>query len=337
MVLSQDEFSLINAYQRDFPLAPRPYAELGAKHGIGEMEVISTYRDMVASGALSRIGVVFRPNTVGASTLAAMAVPEARLEEVARTVSSQSEVNHNYQREHRLNLWFVVAGSSPACVESAIVTIERDTGFKVLRLPLLEEFHIDLGFDLADGSVPRNACSTPAAPTARLELNTRERALVAALDAGIPLCGNPYAALGRQCDMSEAEVIRHLGEWVKAGVVRRIGTVVRHRPLGFRANAMVVWNVPDAEVSTLGRRAAADPAVTLCYRRPRAGEAWPYNLFCMFHGRERDAVRDSVRRVAIETGLDQYPSDILFSTRCFTQRGARYAESAPLQSMKAAS
>ena len=333
MVLSQDEFSLINAHQRDFPLTPRPYAELGAKHSVSETAVINTYRDMMTSGALSRIGVIFRPNTVGASTLAAMAVPEARLEEVARTVSSQSEVNHNYQREHRLNLWFVVAGSSPECVERAIVRIERTTGIDVLRLPLLEEFHIDLGFDLADGSVPRKA----PVPTSRVEMSTRERALVAALDAGIPLCANPYAALGRQCDMSEAEVIRHLTVWVNAGVVRRIGTVVRHRPLGFRANAMVVWNVPDAEVSTLGRRAAADPSVTLCYRRARAGSEWPYNLFCMFHGRERDAVRDSVRRVAIETGLEQYPSEILFSTRCFTQRGARYAESAPVQSLRAAS
>jgi DNA-binding Lrp family transcriptional regulator len=335
MVLSQDEFSLINAHQRDFPLVPRPYAELGAKHGISEAEVIDTYRDMIASGALSRIGVVFRPNTVGASTLAAMAVPEDRLEEIARTVSSQSEVNHNYQREHRLNLWFVVAGSSPECVERAIATIERDTGIDVLRLPLLEEFHIDLGFDLADGSVPRMV----PAPTARLELNTRERALVAALDAGMPLCANPYATLGRQCDMSEAEVIRRLTVWVNAGIVRRIGTVVRHRPLGFRANAMVVWNVPDGEVSALGRRAAVDPAVTLCYRRARVGGAWPYNLFCMFHGRERDAVRDSIRRVAIETGLERYPSEILFSTRCFTQRGARYAESvpAPAQSLRVAS
>lgn len=333
MVLSHDEFSLINAHQRDFPLVPRPYAELGVKHGVSEAGVIATYRDMIASGALSRIGVVFRPNTVGASTLAAMAVPEARLEEVARTVSSQSEVNHNYQREHRFNLWFVVAGPSPDCVERAIVKIERDTGIDVLRLPLLEEFHIDLGFDLADGSVPRNV----RAPTARVEMNTRERALVAALDAGMPLCANPYATLGRQCDMSEAEVIRRLTTWVNAGIVRRIGTVVRHRPLGFRANAMVVWNVPDAEVSTLGRRAAADPAVTLCYRRARAGEAWPFNLFCMFHGRERDAVLQSIRRVAIETGLEQYPSEILFSTRCFTQRGARYAESSPAQTLKAAS
>lgn len=322
MVLTSDEFSLINAHQRDFPLLPRPYAELGLRHGLSEAGVIATYRDMIASGALSRIGVVFRPNTVGASTLAAMTVPDARLEEVAQIVSSQPEVNHNYQREHRYNLWFVVAGSSPGCVERAIARIEQRTGIAVLRLPLLEEFHIDLGFDLADGSVPREV----PAPTQRVELDACGRALVAALDAGVPLCEHPYAALGRQADMSEAQVIGRITAWVQAGIVRRVGTVVRHRPLGFRANAMVVWNVPDNEVSALGRRAAADAAVTLCYRRDRAGADWPYNLFCMFHGRQRDAVRNNIRRLAAATGLDRFDSEILFSTRCFTQRGARYAE-----------
>ncbi len=155
-------------------------------------------------------------------------------------------------------------------------------------------------------------------------LDERDRALVRAVQGGLPLVPRPYAAVAAAAGMSEAEVISRLRRLAERDVIRRLGVVVRHRELGYTANAMVVWDVPDDRVAGLGRCLAAYPFVTLCYRRPRRPPAWPYNLFCMIHGRSREGVLAQVEQLVRECGLDALPRAVLFSRRCFKQRGAWY-------------
>ncbi len=155
-------------------------------------------------------------------------------------------------------------------------------------------------------------------------LDERDRALVRAVQGGLPLVPRPYAAVAAAAGMSEAEVISRLRRLAERGVIRRLGVVVRHRELGYTANAMVVWDVPDDRVAKLGRCLAAYPFVTLCYRRPRRPPAWPYNLFCMIHGRSREGVLAQVDQLVRECGLDALPRAVLFSRRRFKQRGAWY-------------
>ena len=316
------EFALLNATQRAFPLVPRPFAEVGRRLGLSEEEVLQRYRALAAAGMLSRVGAVFRPNTVGASALAALAVAESDLARVAELVSAQPEVNHNYEREHAWNLWFVVAARNEAEVEQALRRIESLTGLRALRLPLVEEFHIDLGFDLATGDAPREGGAPPRRP--RAALGEREQAVVAALADGLPLTAEPYAEIGRRAGCSGDEVVALLARWLDEGILRRFGAVVRHRPLGYAANAMTVWDVPDDRMREAGRRLAVQPEVTLCYARPRRLPDWPYNLFCMVHGRERSAVRAAIDRVTAAAELGSCQREILFSRHCHVQRGARY-------------
>ena len=146
--LSNPKRQLLNISQRDFPLVPQPYAALGDKLGLSEDEVIGMIGEMMELGELTRVGATIRPNTIGASTLAAMAVDEERLAEVADVVSSLPSVNHNYRREHRFNLWFVVVAESTQGVQGVLDHIRDETGIEVLNLPLEQPFHIDLGFDL---------------------------------------------------------------------------------------------------------------------------------------------------------------------------------------------
>lgn len=146
--LSAFELGLLNDYQRDFPLEPRPFARIAADRGTSEAAVMAAYADLAAAGAVSRIGAVVRPHRAGHSTLAAMAVPAARLAEVAALVNGYDEVNHNYEREHALNLWFVVTAADAARVAAVLAAIAGRTGLEVLDLPLEEAFRIDLGFDL---------------------------------------------------------------------------------------------------------------------------------------------------------------------------------------------
>jgi DNA-binding Lrp family transcriptional regulator len=143
---SELERRIVDFYQHGFPLEPRPFAAIGERLGVSEAEVIAALERLEARGALGRIGAVIPPNRVGASTLAAMAVPPERLEAVADLVSSHEAVNHNYEREHEFNLWFVVAAPSRAAVGAVLREINARTGLEVLDLPLEGAYHIDLGF-----------------------------------------------------------------------------------------------------------------------------------------------------------------------------------------------
>jgi DNA-binding Lrp family transcriptional regulator len=318
-MLDATEFLLVNPWQRGFPLVPRPFEELGRKAGLSEADTLARLVSVREKGIIDRIGPVFRPNTVGASSLAAMAVPPERLAAVAAFVSGQRGVNHNYEREHRYNLWFVATGATQAEVQGTLSFIEDSSGLPLLRLPLVEEFHIDLGFDLDGRAAPR---ASP--PRGLPELTAAERKLVAAVAAGLPLVAAPYEELARQLGSTQAEVISLLGKMLDDGRIRRIGAVIRHRRLGYQANAMTVWDLPDCAVSEIGRGLAAEAAVTLCYRRARALPEWPYNLYCMVHGRERNRGLDEVNRLSAAHGLEAYPRAILFSERCFSQRAAKY-------------
>jgi len=146
--LTHIERRLLNDFQHDFPLSPTPYANIAHELGVSEAEVLTTLTRLQQQGAVSRVGAVLRPNTVGVSTLAAMAVPNAELETVAALVSAYPEVNHNYEREHTLNLWFVVTAPDSARLQQVLDEISRRSGYEVLPFPLLEDYHIDLGFDL---------------------------------------------------------------------------------------------------------------------------------------------------------------------------------------------
>jgi DNA-binding Lrp family transcriptional regulator len=158
-----------------------------------------------------------------------------------------------------------------------------------------------------------------------MELSERDRRLVAAIEDGLPLVSRPYAAVGARIGLGEAEVIEALRRLIAAGVIKRFGVIVRHGELGYRANAMVVWDVPDERVAHAGQRLAELPLVTLCYRRPRHPPVWPYNLFCMIHGRDRRRVEAQIERITVAAGLAALPRAVLFSRRRFKQRGARYA------------
>ena len=146
--LSPLERRLLDEFQRDFPLVESPFAAIAQKLGSDESQVIETLARLAGRGYISRVGVVFEPRRIGYGVLAALAVPQGRMEEVAALVSSQPEVNHNYEREHSYNLWFVVTAESKARAETVLEHIERRTELEALRLPLERSYHIDLGFPL---------------------------------------------------------------------------------------------------------------------------------------------------------------------------------------------
>jgi|SaaInl4_135m_RNA_FD_contig_21_3591305_length_756_multi_4_in_0_out_0_2 siroheme decarboxylase len=146
--LTELDRRLLDSFQRGFPLDPSPFAAIAEAVGSDEETVLAAYRVLQDEGFVSRIGPVVAPHRAGWSTLAAMAVEPAALEETAARVSAHPAVNHNYEREHRLNLWFVVTAPDEAAGIVALDEIAAETGRKVIDLPLIEAFHIDLGFPI---------------------------------------------------------------------------------------------------------------------------------------------------------------------------------------------
>ncbi|WP_374495094.1 Lrp/AsnC family transcriptional regulator [Zoogloea sp.] len=318
------DFRLLNEFQRGFPLVSQPWAALGEHLHCSATEVMARLVSLRDAGKISRVGPVFAPNRIGASTLAAMAVPESALPQVAMRVSAFPGVNHNYRREHRYNLWFVANACDEIALERLLHDMGAATGCPAIALPLLEEYHIDLGFDLSNGRRTRHTVG----PVQRQALTRSEWGLIDRLQDGLPWVARPFQAVGDAAGLGEGRVLATLSRWLADGMLRRFGVVVRHRELGWRANAMCVWQVPEDQVSAFGHALAAQDGVSLCYRR-RTAPDWPYNLFCMIHGQGREAVEARRAALADQIGLGAFPSAVLFSTDCYKQCGARYQ--APLE------
>ena len=144
------------------------------------------------------------------------------------------------------------------------------------------------------------------------------------LEEGLPLEASPYRLLAERIGATEDQVLAQVQQWQRDGLFRRVGLVLKHRALGIHANAMLVLDIPDAEVDAVGERLSAAPGVNLCYRRPRRLPHWPY-LFCMVHGRERASVTAHIAALLAELGLSERPHKLLFSTRAYKQCGGRFA------------
>ena len=141
---------LIDRFQHGMPLCPEPYKEMARILGCRESQILACLQEMDQAGSLSRIGPVFEHSRAGASTLAALAVPAERLQQVAELVNQYPEVNHNYAREHFYNLWFVLTGPDRPHLARVLKELERDTGLMPLDLPMVTAFRIDLGFALGE-------------------------------------------------------------------------------------------------------------------------------------------------------------------------------------------
>ena len=152
-----------------------------------------------------------------------------------------------------------------------------------------------------------------------------DRRIIAATQAGLPLCEMPYDAVAEALGIEPGEVMSRVETMLARGVIRRIGAVPNHYALGYRANGMSVWNIPDRQVSELGRQVGALDFVTHCYRRPRHLPHWPYNLFAMVHGQGRTEVELKVAQIAALLGEADLGHEVIYSTRVLKKTGLRIA------------
>ena len=160
-------------------------------------------------------------------------------------------------------------------------------------------------------------------PASESIIDDVDRRLIVATQKGLPLDPHPYNIVADEIGITESEVRQRLERMQDTGVIRRIGAVPNHYRLGYRANGMTVWNVPDEKINDLGKKVGALDFVSHCYHRPRHLPEWPYNLFAMVHAKEHDEAMRLVDKIAELLGDDNLGSEVLFSTRILKKSGLR--------------
>jgi DNA-binding Lrp family transcriptional regulator len=314
----------INRWQGNFPLVEMPYALVADELGIDSADLIALIQDLLEQGILSRFGPLYDADSMGGGlTLAALSVPKESYETTARMVNAMPEVAHNYQREHRLNMWFVVATETPDLLQATIARIEQEVNLPVYNFPKLQTFYLGLWLDLDE----EDKVSTIPVPgplkQGGMIIDELDRKIVRATQAGLPLQAEPYSEVAKDCGCDTQTIIQRMQRMLNCGVIRRIGAVPNHYRLGLHANGMSVWDVDDERLLELGSRVGRLDFVSHSYERPRHLPLWPYNLFAMIHGHDREEVMQKQAQVAALLGSDCRHSDLLFSTRILKKTGLR--------------
>ena len=324
--LDETDQRLLNLIQTAFPLASRPFAELGEELGETEQEVMQRYRRLKDDRIIRQVSAIFDTRKLGyRSSLVATSVPEDRIQEAADLISAHPGVSHNYRRDHEFNIWWTIAAPPSEDLEAHVAALHRLTAATSTRiLPTLKLYKIGVDLYVSDKramdartTLPRYAERTRTAE----DLTDEEVGYVRELQEDLEVTPAPFARMAERLGVGEDDVIKAAEGFIDEGLMRRFAAVLHHRRAGFGANAMSVWRVPEEETDRYGYELAGYAAVSHCYRRPTYPD-WPYALFGMIHATSKEKVEEAVASIRARTGLRDYR--LLYSTAEFKKIRVRY-------------
>jgi DNA-binding Lrp family transcriptional regulator len=334
---------LLDIIQDDFPLIDEPFHKLASLLNISSDDVIMRLQRLKSDGIIRRIGAILDSKKLGYfSTLCAMKVPLHRVGEVAKMVNGYTGVTHNYIRDHDYNMWFTITARSQQELEKVIAGIKENSSIgELMELPAVRMFKIRVRFPMSELKTQDSRHKTQdwkfETGDLRLEtgdwrLETRdlrledvtltevEKNIIREIQGDIPLY-RPFETIADKLGIQVEELLEKIQKMKAQGTIRRFGAIVRHRNLGFRANAMGVWVVPDNRTEEVGIKMAAFPQVSHCYQRPiRPG--WPYNLFTMIHGKSAGECEKTAKLISEKTEIKDYC--LLYSTRELKKASMKY-------------
>ena len=289
---------VLDEIQGAFPIEADPYGALARRLGIERSQAYGAVESLRADGTIRRIGASFSSKHLGYySSLCAISVEgsEEDIDRAGELVSTHPEVTHNYLRSDDFNIWFTVIASSYEEIARVAEEVRVETGCdEVLNLPAKTIFKIKVDFGGADCGVRADEADVPFDAMDPFDVGLVRWAQ------GDALGEHPYADIAASLGVGERWVVERLRSWVADGTIRRFGSIVAHRKMGYAFNGMTVWDAGE-RVQELGRAFAELSFVSHCYERPRA-ESWPYDLYGMVHAKTQEELGAKVAQMAAIAG-----------------------------------
>ena len=316
---------LLNEIQWTFPLVTRPFDAIAKKFNTDPENIKTQLKELKKIGVLRQLSAIFDTRKLGyTSSLVAMEIEPDQLEQVANHINRHPGVSHNYERDHQFNLWFTLAVPPGADLKEELEKFSVLKGIKKTRmLPTLQLFKIGVKLDMVDDKKHDVAPSETKKEIKNIEFDPTEedKDFIRELQKDMDIIDEPFVKAADNLGITEDELFAKMKYYEDIGVMRRFAAILRHRQVGFTANGMIVWKVPEDRILKVGETLGSFPQVSHCYERPTYAD-WPYNVFSMIHCKTHDEAHEMAKTIQSQINVDDY--DILFSSREFKKTRVEY-------------
>ena len=316
---------ILNEIQWSFPLVAEPYQELAAKFKITNEEMKKRIIQLKSSGVLRQLSAIFDTRRLGyKSSLVAMAISPEKLDYVANQINRHPGVSHNYERNHEYNLWFTLATPPGSDLKTEVDKFSKLPGIlKVRLLPTIKLFKIGVKLDMVDEKKKEVAPTEQKKQVTEVKFTPSEedKEFIRHLQKDLEVVDRPFLSAAQALGMTEEKIFEKLRYYEEIGVMRRYAAILRHRDVGFIANGMIVWRVPEEKIESVGATLGAFPQISHCYQRPVYAD-WPYNVFSMVHCKSISEAEQMAKDIQKHITVDDYK--ILFSSREFKKTRVEY-------------
>jgi DNA-binding Lrp family transcriptional regulator len=325
---TKTEQHILHIIQSDFPLTERPYQAIGKAIGRTEYEVIDILQSLKQRNILRQISAIFNSRFLGFnSALISFHVPEQQLDHTASVINTHPGVSHNYYREHLFNLWFTLSIPKRLDIKKHTQILARMTSCRqYLYLPSVRMFKRKVQLALTDTLPSLEAMGQSSEVSPRLSRKITlplkiQRGIMNELQKDLSLSPTPFQEIAERCGVKE-DMLFHFLHFLKTShTMSRFAGILNHRTLGFTANAMVVWEIPEQTILPFVEDAATYPAVSHCYERVTYPE-WPYNLYTMIHGTSTEGTQTIINELSSKFDMKCY--EILYSRKEYKKQRVNY-------------
>jgi siroheme decarboxylase len=319
---------LLNALQREIPLISEPFLAMATTLEISVDAVLERIGRLKEEQVIRQMSAIFDTKTLGyKSSLVAMKIAADHIDAAAVVINAHPGVSHNYKRNHEYNLWFTVAVPATGDVRGTIELLHHASGAQqTIILPTLRLYKIGVKLDLTGQEAKQEGPDEIYDEARRQEamqhqLTEDDVTAIRVLQEDMPLTARPFSAWAAGSDWTEERLLTQAQTLAATGVMRRCAAILHHRNAGFKANAMVVWDVPVARTDEIGTFMATQREISHCYRRPTFPD-WPFALFTMIHAPTYSDCMAVVDRIEAHCGV--MPHQNLFSTKEYKKIRLKY-------------
>jgi len=320
--LQEDEKRLLEEIQLDIPLVVHPFKYIGKNCGMSEKSVIEKLRSFSEQGMIRELSAIFNASGLGyKSTLIAVKAGEDIVNRTVERINSHPGVSHNYLRNNEYNIWFTMTIKRSLSFDSELKKLFYGIQpVKYIILPAIETFKIGVQFPFT-GKQPVRTNHAFFQPEKAVTLSEPDKRLVLKLQEGLPVVKTPWEKIAENLQIDEETLFLRIRRLKEAGVIKRISAVLRHRKLGFRANGMACFRVPDNRIAAAGRCLAKYREVSHCYQRKTYPD-WQYALFAMVHKNKEEECLSLIEEMALKIECRDFL--VLFSEKEFKKERVKY-------------